>query len=72
MHLKLYIQSLYTTIFLYNNPTPFFVVCVGGGGRLHLFICIQTHLTLNIEYLPTHQYMVDELSCYSEKHLQHV
>lgn len=39
----------------------------GKGGRLHLFKCIQAHLTLKIQYLTTHQYMVDELACYSEK-----
>lgn len=56
-------------------PPPSFF-CWGCVGRLNLFICIQTHLTLKMEYLPAHQYMVDELACFSEKHLhlhlQHV
>lgn len=52
-------------------PPPFFLL--GKGGRLNLFKCIQAHLTLKIQYLNTHQYMVDELACYSEKnHVQHV
>lgn len=46
-------------------PPPFFLF--GKRGRLNLFKCIPAHLTLKIQYLNTHQYMVDELACYSEK-----